>query len=664
MSLTEITDIFIAFARNLFILFTLVFFYCATNYDVERKSKSKYVITGIVIGLSAFFVMFTPFNFTEGVFFDTRTILFSISGIFFGPIPTIIGAIIAIAYRIYVGGSGVYIGTFTIIASSLIGILWHYFRRKLKFKKIFWEYYTFGLISQGISSLLFIALPNGWETFTSLIFPFILIFPVATTLICVVMEQQKNRISLNRSVKSQRFLLQALVDSNRNMEIYAVDNNYCYLGYNSFHEKKMSSIHNTKISEGDNIMSLIHNVGDRDKLKQHIDSALLGSCYTVRESFELIPKRYFEISLSPIYIENVINGATIFLQDITERIQHEESIIKLSYYDSLTNVYNRRFYNEQLEELKENNLMFTVITADINGLKLVNDTFGHSAGDRLLITVAKSLSEQFDNVGYTIRVGGDEFIVLLLNKTKEFALKAMEEFSSNLEPKTIHGINISVSFGVAQKKTHQSVEDVLRHSEEQMYKYKLFEVSSHRSKFIETILKTLHEKNPREEKHSQRVSKICVKIGEKLNMTKNDLNLLKTISSLHDIGKIGIDDSILNKPGKLTKDEWKTIKTHPEVGYRILSATPEYSEIAFDILSHHEKYDGTGYPRGLRGEDIPIRARIVSLADAYDAMISERPYRKSFTHQEALEEIKRCSGTQFDPKLVKIFVEFFSQGVK
>lgn len=157
------------------------------------------------------------------------------------------------------------------------------------------------------------------------------------------------------------------------------------------------------------------------------------------------------------------------------------------------------------------------------------------------------------------------------------------------------------------------------------------------------------------------VSELCILMGKKLGFKNDDLNQLKAISNLHDIGKIAIDDSILNKPGKLTEDEWEIIKRHPEIGYRIISTSPEYAEIANDILSHHEKYDGTGYPRGLKGDNIPIRARIIAIADAFDAMVSRRPYREPRSIEDAKEEILRCSGTQFDPKLVKIFLDILEK---
>lgn len=144
-------------------------------------------------------------------------------------------------------------------------------------------------------------------------------------------------------------------------------------------------------------------------------------------------------------------------------------------------------------------------------------------------------------------------------------------------------------------------------------------------------------------------------------MKNEEISLLKAISNLHDIGKIAIDDAILNKPGKLDEREWEQIKRHPEIGYRILSTSPEYAEIAQDILSHHERYDGKGYPRGLKESNIPIRARIITIADSYDAMVSERPYRKPLTHQQAIDEIKRNLGTQFDPHIGQVFIELYER---
>ena len=220
---------------------------------------------------------------------------------------------------------------------------------------------------------------------------------------------------------------------------------------------------------------------------------------------------------------------------------------------------------------------------------------------------------------------------------------------------------LSISYGISVQKDKEDLNETINIAETDLYKNKLFESSSHRNESIKTILNTLKTKDVYSEVHSNRVADMCKQMGKKMGMTKQELNLLTMISNLHDIGKISIDDHILNKPGKLTEEEWKIMKRHPETGYRILSSLPEYGEIAEDILSHHERFDGKGYPRGLKGDNIPIRARLIAVIDAYDAMTTDRPYRKKMSHEEAIKELLDNKGTQFDPKLVDIFMSIFSK---
>jgi putative nucleotidyltransferase with HDIG domain len=178
-----------------------------------------------------------------------------------------------------------------------------------------------------------------------------------------------------------------------------------------------------------------------------------------------------------------------------------------------------------------------------------------------------------------------------------------------------------------------------------------------RSKTIDMIMKTLYEKNHREMLHSKRVGNLCEVIARQMNFTKDDINQLRLAGLMHDIGKIGIDEKILNKPTLLDMEEWAEMKRHPEIGYRILSSVNEFSEIAEYVLQHQEKWDGTGYPRGLKGEEISISARIIGIADAYDAMTSLRAYGKTLSENEAIAELEKCSGTQFDPDLVATFLK-------
>ena len=190
-----------------------------------------------------------------------------------------------------------------------------------------------------------------------------------------------------------------------------------------------------------------------------------------------------------------------------------------------------------------------------------------------------------------------------------------------------------------------------------MYKKKLFESPSMRGKTINAIISTLHEKNKREEQHSHRVSALCKSMGKAIGLPEGEIEELKTVGLLHDIGKIAIEENILNKPGKLTDDEWEEIKRHPEIGYRILSTVNDMSEMAEYVLAHHERWDGRGYPKGLKGEEIPFQSRIIAIADAYDAMTSERSYRSALSEEIAIEELQKNAGIQFDPELIRIFIE-------
>ena len=363
-------------------------------------------------------------------------------------------------------------------------------------------------------------------------------------------------------------------------------------------------------------------------------------------------------SIKSLKTNGDITGFVIVIRDVTEENRNLEEIAYLSYHDQLTDLYNRRFFEEELRRLDTSrNLPLTIVMSDVNGLKLTNDAFGHLVGDELLKKTAEMLKNNFRAEDIIARIGGDEFVVLLPQTDYQEAQRIVERIISAPRGKN-RKMEISVSFGWETKNhPEQSIMTVMKKAEDAMYKCKLEQSPRMKARTISKIITALYEKESREEKHSLGVAEIALRIGKELELPNDALRELEKAALLHDIGKIAVEAEILNKREPLSAYEWEEVMRHSEVGYRILGSVSDSAEIAEVILAHHERWDGTGYPRGLKEKEIPLFSRIIALADSYDAMLRERPYCHALTAQEALAEISSCSATQFDPELVKIFIE-------
>lgn len=353
------------------------------------------------------------------------------------------------------------------------------------------------------------------------------------------------------------------------------------------------------------------------------------------------------------------NQFAVLISDITERVEKEKEIQYLSLNDQLTGVYNRRYYEEQLIALdKEENYPLSLIMGDVNGLKLVNDSFGHQVGDELLIKVADILRKSCRNTDIITRIGGDEFVIMLPNTDIHQSRTIVDRIRHYSSQENIKSIEVSISFGYGTKSNKgESITRLFKQIEDDMYRNKLNDTKSMRSNTIDLIMTTLYEKNEREMFHSKRVGAYCEKFAIELGLTKEEVNQIKNAGLMHDIGKIGVDEQILNKTGGLTKKELKEVQKHAEIGFRILSSVYDFTDIANHILEHHERYDGLGYPNGLMGEEISLQARIINIVDSFDAMTGPRPYKEPITREQAITELIRCKGAQFDPELVDIFIQ-------
>ncbi len=351
--------------------------------------------------------------------------------------------------------------------------------------------------------------------------------------------------------------------------------------------------------------------------------------------------------------------------DISDRKRAEEQLKYLSLHDSLTGLYNRAFFEEEMHRLEgKRDMRVGMLVCDIDGLKLVNDTLGHEAGDRLLMAAAGIIRECFREEDMVARIGGDEFAVLLPDGDEMIIEKAAQRIKEEVEKYNAAGavppLSMSIGFSMSGK-TKGSLGEVFKEADNNMYREKLHCGQSARSAIVQTLMKALEARDYITEGHAERLQELVETLASAIGLPERSLGDLRLLAKFHDIGKVGIPDRILFKPGPLTSNEFSEMKRHSEIGHRIAQSNPDLVPIAGWILKHHEWWDGQGYPQGLKGEEIPLECRILAIADAFDAMTNDRPYHRALSREEAIAEIMKCAGSQFDPNLIKVFLQLLQQ---
>lgn len=364
---------------------------------------------------------------------------------------------------------------------------------------------------------------------------------------------------------------------------------------------------------------------------------------------------YFEAR----FHQSETNETLIMIRNMTERTLMELKLRDMVERDILTNLHNRRSFEEAMDKYNGKEILkLAIISIDINGLKFINDTLGHLAGDQIIIASGEIIHDTFGIYGHVSRIGGDEFAVILPNIEEIHIEKLLSTLSNRVEKYNHfeHTGSLSLAYGYAYHTMGLiHMEYLFQTADNNMYQNKLLKKESTRGTFVKTFMKALEAKDYVSEGHVIRMERLAVLMGEALLLHQYQMDRLVLLTKFHDIGKIGIPDSILKKPAKLSNDEWEVMRSHTSIGERIALESTEIKDIAPLILHHHEKWNGTGYPSGLAKETIPIECRILAIVDSFDAMTNDRPYHKAMNAKNATQEILSCSGIYYDPKLVEIF---------
>ena len=360
--------------------------------------------------------------------------------------------------------------------------------------------------------------------------------------------------------------------------------------------------------------------------------------------------------------EHKLIGKLFMFHDITSMRQTFFEFEHSMLYDSVTGFYNKQSFLTQIPQWNIPEYWpVSVAVCNIDGLNAINEAYGTGFGDSAMRNIARYIRRRVGEHVFCAKIDNGDMVIVLEGMANADAATLLEAIDADVSD-FYENMPVSIEFGVATKEDEeQSIEKTLQIARAGMQKKKMLKEKSASSSIVDSLKQTLCESDFQTEAHVERTRLMAARLGHEMGISDSDIGRLELLAVLHDIGKVAIPQDIIKKNGKLTSEERSIIEQHTVKGYRIAKSSAELEDIADGILCHHEKWDGTGYPNRLKGEQIPLIARIISAVDSHDVMVNDRPYHKAMPEADAIAELRRCSGTQFDPDVIEAFVRLLER---
>ncbi len=471
---------------------------------------------------------------------------------------------------------------------------------------------------------------------------------------------RKNHLTLlqqHTSLQISNNMRQTFFDAQENM-VYIKNKENKYVLVNPAYQNYIGLGKEEILDKDDNDLHLINQL-HQDNSQEVLSSNETENIYKyiIRQD-----QRYFELTKFIVEIKEGEFGNAGYIRDITETKIHEKMLEEAGNRDLLTGLYNRNYFESFLSHYEVNGkLPIGVILLDVNGLKFMNDVFGHAYGDLLLKQMARTLENCFQKDVTIARYGGDEFIVVITNTTAIETEMTANQVKTAFQKFEHAGINGSVSIGtVFIDNIVTSLEDAIDEAESHMYTAKVLERKTFKKEAVMKLTRKLHHEIPIEKSHAENTSKLAYDFAKYCGLTESDAISLKNAAYYHDIGKVVLLDKIDFSRKPLNKEEEVLLRSHPLLSFRILNYSDDYADIASIVLSHHERYDGKGYPKNIKKDEIPLLSRILSIVVIFDTLTNNKANQKALSFTDAIEEIKRNLGKQFDPDYGNQFIEFIT----